>query len=36
MFEFTMKFETVSGKSPMKWQAFSKGAKVKCKITFFV
>jgi hypothetical protein len=30
MFAFSMRFETVGGKSPMKWLAFSKEAKLKC------
>ena len=36
MFEFTMRFETVCRKSPMKWLAFPKEAKVKCRINFFI
>ena len=36
MLEFTMRFETVSEKSPMKWLAFPKEAKVMCKIIFFI
>jgi hypothetical protein len=35
MFEFAVRFETFSRKSPMKWLAFPKEAKVKCRITFF-
>jgi hypothetical protein len=31
---FTMRFENVSGKSPMKWLAIPKETKVTCKITF--
>jgi hypothetical protein len=34
MFEFTMRFETVSRKSTKKWLAFPKKAKLKCKETF--
>ena len=36
MFEFTTRFEAVSQKSPMKWLAFPKEAKVKCRITIFI
>jgi hypothetical protein len=36
MFEFTMRFETVSIKSQMKWLAFPKEADVKCKIKCFI
>ncbi len=36
MFEFTMRFETVSRKSPLKWLAFPKEAKVKCRIKFLI
>ncbi len=36
MFEFTMRFETICRKSPMKWLAFPKEAKVKCRINFFI
>jgi hypothetical protein len=36
MFECTMRFEIVNGKSPTKWLVFQKEVKVKCKITFFI
>ena len=36
MFQFTIRFEAVSQKEPMKWLSFPKEAKVKCKITFFI
>jgi hypothetical protein len=36
MFQFTMRFENFSIKSSMKWLAFPREAKVKCRITFFI
>jgi hypothetical protein len=34
MFKFTIRFENVGRKSPMKWLAFSKEGKVKCRNFF--
>ncbi len=36
MFECAMRFENFSIKLPMKWLAFPREAKVKCRITFFI
>jgi hypothetical protein len=36
MFEFCMRFEFLSIKSPMKWLSFPREAKVKCRITLFI
>jgi hypothetical protein len=36
MLEFTIIFETVSIKSPIKWLTFPKEEKVKSRITFFL
>ena len=35
MFEFTIRFEAVGQKQPIKWLSFPKEAKVKYKIAFF-